>query len=72
MAASWIALEDVDKDAGPLRYYPGSHKIPPYRFKSGRYNLNLAEHAECYQYIDGELASRNLEPVEFSAKKGDV
>jgi phytanoyl-CoA hydroxylase len=72
MLASWIALEDVHQDAGPLRYYPGSHKIPPYRFKSGRYNLNLDEHADCYHYIDNQIASRNLEPVEFSAKKGDV
>jgi ectoine hydroxylase-related dioxygenase (phytanoyl-CoA dioxygenase family) len=24
----WIACEDVSPDAGPLTYYPGSHKIP--------------------------------------------
>ena len=30
LAASWIALEDGSPDSGPLRYYAGSHKIPPY------------------------------------------
>ena len=27
LAASWIPLEDVHPDAGPLAYYPGSHRI---------------------------------------------
>ena len=26
MAAAWLALEDVDETAGPLHYYPGSHR----------------------------------------------
>ena len=34
--AVWIALEDIDPDAGPLRYVPGSHKIPRYRFSTGK------------------------------------
>jgi Phytanoyl-CoA dioxygenase (PhyH) len=32
MCASWIALEDCAPAAGPLRYYPGSHRLAPYRF----------------------------------------
>ena len=30
MAGCWIALEDVQKDSGPLFYLPGSHKWPFY------------------------------------------
>jgi hypothetical protein len=30
MCGVWIALEDVSGDAGPLIYYPGSHKWPIY------------------------------------------
>ena len=30
MVGVWIALEDVHPDAGPLVYYPGSHKWPIY------------------------------------------
>jgi hypothetical protein len=36
MVATWIALEGVHRDAGPLQYCPGSHKTPPYRFQMGR------------------------------------
>lgn len=28
MCGVWIALEDVNEDAGPLVYYPGSHRLP--------------------------------------------
>ena len=28
MCAVWVALEDIHPDAGPLFYYPGSHKLP--------------------------------------------
>jgi len=28
MCGVWIALEDADADNGPLRYYPGSHRLP--------------------------------------------
>jgi hypothetical protein len=30
MCGVWVALEDVHEDAGPLVYYPGSHKWPIY------------------------------------------
>ncbi len=28
MAGVWVALEDIDEHNGPLRYYPGTHKLP--------------------------------------------
>jgi ectoine hydroxylase-related dioxygenase (phytanoyl-CoA dioxygenase family) len=28
MCGVWVALEDISEDAGPLEYYPGSHKWP--------------------------------------------
>jgi hypothetical protein len=27
MTASWVALEDIHPHSGPLRWYPGSHKL---------------------------------------------
>jgi phytanoyl-CoA hydroxylase len=38
MLATWIALEATHENNGPLRYFPRSHKIPPYRFSHGRLN----------------------------------
>src|SRR5436305_4629445 len=35
MVVTSVRLEDVHPDAGPLFYYPGSQKIPAYRFSDG-------------------------------------
>lgn len=72
MLATWIALDDVDDDNGPLRYYPGSHLIEPYVFSNGRYNETTEELGECMSYVDKELKARGIEPVRFHAKRGDV
>lgn len=31
----WVAGERVSEDAGPLYYYPRSHRLPPYEFSDG-------------------------------------
>ncbi len=28
MCGVWVALEDINKECGPLHYYPGSHRLP--------------------------------------------
>ena len=33
MCGVWLALEDVHPDAGPLVYYPGSHRLPVLTFQ---------------------------------------
>ncbi|PYR51669.1 MAG: hypothetical protein DMF89_05185 [Acidobacteria bacterium] len=72
MCASWIALEDIDESAGPLVFYPGSHKIPPYYFSDGRLNVTLEELGSFREYIGRELENRGLRPVTFPARAGDV
>jgi ectoine hydroxylase-related dioxygenase (phytanoyl-CoA dioxygenase family) len=72
MLATWIALEDVHEDAGPLQYYPGSHKIPPYFFSDGKLNAKAEEMPDFFKYIEPELQKRSLKSEVFSAKAGDV
>lgn len=72
LAVASICLEDVDPEAGPLFYYPGSHLIPGYRFSHGGLNAVLEEMQGCQDYLDRELAERGLEPRTFLGKKGDV
>ena len=72
MVAASIAIDDVDADNGPMAYYPGSHKIPPYRFSTGRLNEVPAEMPACLAYLQKEIAARGLEEVEFRGKSGDV
>jgi phytanoyl-CoA hydroxylase len=72
MLASWIALEDCDPRAGPLRYYPGSHRIPPYRFSDGRLNVALDEMPDFDEYIEKQIADEGLDWTAFAARAGDV
>jgi hypothetical protein len=72
MVAAWIALEDVTPDSGPLRYYPGSHKIPPFLFSHGRTDAIPDEMPNFRRYIAGELEKRGAQPSMFLAEAGDV
>lgn len=72
----WIALEDVAPDAGPLIFYPGSHRghdlFPEYA-NYPQTNLHTAtpEGSERYQAYVRELSGR-YEKHRFLARKGDV
>lgn len=72
MVAASISLDTVDESNGPIFFYPGSHKIPPYRFSDGRLNMIDAEYAACRTYLDEEIAKRGLEPIRFAGGPGDV
>jgi phytanoyl-CoA hydroxylase len=72
LAASWIALEDGSPDSGPLRYYAGSHKIPPYLFTTGAITAVDAEMPRYYEYMQRELARREIKAETFVPKIGDV
>jgi phytanoyl-CoA hydroxylase len=72
LAASWIALEDGSPDSGPLRYYAGSHKIPPFLFSTGAINAVDAEMPRYYDYMQRELGRREIKPATFVPKVGDV
>jgi ectoine hydroxylase-related dioxygenase (phytanoyl-CoA dioxygenase family) len=68
----WVALEDVHPDAGPLLYYPGSHKIPLYTFNDGTHHASREEAADWFDYIDVQIRLRGLKEKAFMARKGDV
>ncbi|OPA92385.1 hypothetical protein BFW87_17385 [Pseudomonas fluorescens] len=72
LIAIWVALEDCHLDAGPLRYYPGSHKIKQHVFSSGATHFVPDEMDEWHDYMQGEVSRLELAPKIFAAKKGDV
>ena len=72
MIAAIIALEDIGPLAGPFTYYPGSHKIKPYRFSNGALNIIDAEAHLCNDYLKREIEARGLESRTLSCKAGDV
>ena len=72
LVVTWIALEPTRIEAGPLRYYPRSHTIPPYLFSHGRLHSIEAEMPLFYQYVYAECEKRGIKPVTFLAEPGDV
>ena len=72
MVVTSVCLEDVHPDAGPLFYFPGSHKIPPYRFSSGSIRAIESEMDKVHAYIDAEIEKRGLKRETFIGRKGDV
>lgn len=72
LIAIWVALEDCHADAGPLRYWPGSNAIPPYKFSTGSTHVVDSEMPEWGRYMEGQTSRLGLQPVTFAANKGDV
>lgn len=72
MTAAWFAFEDVSEEAGPLKYYPGSHQIPMYRFSTGSPAYVGAEYPLYEQHMYAHVDRLGLVPQKFLPKKGDV
>lgn len=71
MAAVSITLDTVDDENGPIFFYPGSHKIPPFRF-TGDQNFCQEDDETLQQYLRDEIAKRQLEIQSLRAEPGDV
>lgn len=72
LAVSSICLEEAHPDAGPLVYYPGSHKIPPYRFSHGGIHAVNEEMPACRAYVEEQIRKRKIPKQQFLGKAGDV
>lgn len=74
LAASWIALEDVREDAGPLGLVPGSHSIRKFDFGNGMFMTPDSHHDEhnFLEHIQEQNQGRGVEEKLFLGKKGDV
>jgi len=74
LAASWIALEDVHPDAGPLGYYPGSHTLPKFDWGDGLFltEQSTRDPLEFAAHLDQGAERGGLKLETFCPKKGDV
>lgn len=76
MCGVWLALEDIAPGAGPLRYYPGSHRWPMLLNEHVGRKSPASDPFEDYDKLEaawGKLRqSYGVEPVEFHPKKGQA
>ena len=73
----WVALEDIDEDAGPVFYLPGSHRLPYVMTEDldleGTSPLLTADKDHAYVARMREVVgSAGIEPRQFTASAGDV
>jgi phytanoyl-CoA hydroxylase len=78
VVASWVALEDVHEDSGPLEYYCGSHmpeKMPFFDWGDGSITLekdSIHQPHEFVTYLENEMKRLAIQPRVFLPKKGDM
>lgn len=70
MLATSICLEKVTEKNGPVFMYPGSHKIPPYRFPHGGIGKLSADLAPAVEYA--RETTKHISPVKFLGEPGDM
>ncbi|HSR54057.1 MAG TPA: phytanoyl-CoA dioxygenase family protein [Acidobacteriota bacterium] len=72
LLATWVALEDIGPDCGPLNYVPGSHRMPYYQFEPGRIAIAADEdYMKAFKYSERIMKKEGLEEQLFTCKKGD-
>ena len=75
MAASWLAMEDIEEGSGELTYYVGSHRVREHLF-NGKDKWMPHNDYEAYlafiKYLDEECRARGFKKETFRPKKGDV
>lgn len=76
MCGVWIALEDIAPDAGPLIYYPGSHKWPVVYNDAIGYKIfgqsELPTQALYHDYWSAMVAAHGLKEETFLPRKGQA
>lgn len=73
----WVALEDIDKNNGPLHYYPSSHKLPyymnaDYDNEGNKWLIGNKSYTEYEKMIEKKIKQYNISKNIFYAEKGDV
>lgn len=75
LVGAWVALEDVDDEAGPLFYYPRSHREVPFYDWGGGSILSYGQDQKgrsFSRYLEEEARLRGLQKTPFLARRGDV
>jgi ectoine hydroxylase-related dioxygenase (phytanoyl-CoA dioxygenase family) len=77
MCGVWLALEDIEEGAGPLLYYPGSHKWPVILPEDIGAPLASDENPYKHYHLlekawEAQIAERGAQAVQFLPKKGQA
>ncbi len=74
LVAVWVALEDISENCGPLKYYPGSHKLPyvmnrDFGNLSSRHKLGDKSYIDYEDHIEKIVVRRKPESQDLHCQK---
>lgn len=76
LLASWVALEDITPDSGPLAYVPGSHRLPWFEFTPGSivsgHSVTKEQRAEFEAVTAAAISDGGLVVEHFTCRRGDA
>jgi ectoine hydroxylase-related dioxygenase (phytanoyl-CoA dioxygenase family) len=77
LVASWIALDSITDECGPLRYVPRSHRLPWYEFGPDKITakgseVTPADRKNCKETIERLCAEKGLKERTLVVPRGDV
>jgi hypothetical protein len=76
LLASWVALEDVTTESGPLVYVPKSHRLPWFEFSPGSIvagrDAPREKQREFAQWTQDAMQAQRLEATPFCCRRGDA
>ena len=74
LAATWIALEDIQPDSGPLCYFPGSHIARKFDWGNGiiRMPESTKDDGHFAEHLHDQAQLHGNELQTFCPRKGDV
>ena len=72
MCGVWLALENVGPKQGPLRYFPGSHKLPEMNFEDMGLKPKKADFREYTAYVKNLIVEKGFEEELGILNKGEA
>jgi phytanoyl-CoA hydroxylase len=72
LVVSFIAFDAIDGENGPLQYFPGSHKLEPWRFSHGGLHAVDDELPACQRHTEAWLAEHHIQPEQIRCRPGDL
>jgi len=74
MAASWLAMEDIQPQSGEFQFVPGSHALPEllHHGTTKGHDGDMAEYGQILQSLQRTSIEQGLTTERFIAKKGDL
>lgn len=72
MCGVWVALEDVHPDAGPVFYYPGSHRLPEFTMADVGVAPTKDGYLDYERFVERAATHFGLHPQTACIRKGQA